>query len=162
MFLGAEVNMKADGVLQIFVLWLILMYVRVYSNFQVDSELVLVAANERAAKLGREWEVGARFPVTIVRALKCCPGVSFCRFSSWPPFISPNIKDGEKLAFTKLSYVSACDSGLVSWPALALEPPSREGILVPILQAGETGSERKSRATVKWFEPQSVWLRSFP
>lgn len=54
MFLGAEVNMKADGVLQIFVLWLILMYVRVYSNFQVDSELVLVAANERAAKLGRE------------------------------------------------------------------------------------------------------------
>lgn len=54
MFLGAEVNMKADGVLQIFVLWLILMYVRVYSNFQVDSELVLVAANERAAKLARE------------------------------------------------------------------------------------------------------------
>lgn len=52
-FLGVKINMKARGASQIFALRLILMFVRVYSDFQAHSELALTGHSELAAKLRR-------------------------------------------------------------------------------------------------------------
>lgn len=67
-------NMKAKGVAWIFVLWLILMYIRAYSNYQVHSDLVMISHKRTSSKTGKNKRTGAGFLVTIFRALKWCLG----------------------------------------------------------------------------------------
>lgn len=68
--LRVKVNMKARGVSQIFALWLILMYIHVYLNFQVYPELVPTGHKWTSSKISKSnTGTGARFFTTISEPL---------------------------------------------------------------------------------------------
>lgn len=68
--LRVKVNMKARGVSQIFALWLILMYIHVYLNFQVYPELVPTGHKWTSSKISKSnIGTGASFFTTISQPL---------------------------------------------------------------------------------------------
>ena len=68
--LRVKVNMKARGVSQIFALWLILMYIHVYPNFQVYPELVPTGHKWTSGKISKSnTGTGAGFFTTISEPL---------------------------------------------------------------------------------------------
>lgn len=138
-FLRVKINMKARGASQIFAPRLILMFVRVYSGFQVHSELALTGrkwAGRRAAK--SSGGPGASSFGTVFRAFKWCPGGSSPRFSSSPPIVSPGI-EGEETAlprkcFQFTSHFAPSSASTSLW----------ERTVIPVTQIWGTGTEMKS------------------
>ena len=95
--LRVKVNMKARGVSQIFALWLILMYIHVYSNFQVYPELVPTGHKWTNSKISKSnTGTGASFFTTISEPLNGAQAfLFFSCFSSLSPILSPSVEEEE-------------------------------------------------------------------
>ena len=145
--LRVKVNMKARGVSQIFALWLILMYIHVYLNFQVYPELVPTGHKWTSSKISKSnIGTGASFFTTISQPLNGVQAFLFfpC-FSSLSPILSPSVEEEETFFLSTPMEVSLFTILVLDW---------HPRVIIPILQTEGTGTEMKSFA-----KGQMIWAQ---